>query len=166
MAIVGAPESMIAVGGFTSQGPTKGIYKCIVNESALGKPSVKTGRVPLVLDLFVKGDPNHPEKEGKRLEKYRQWLPMNSDDKEKKALMNGMLRRQIFDAFEIPWLKDEKNNLDARIFTGKTIYVLVGDVKAEDGSFRNGITHLAPTLEKLPQPKVTDAEPANVKRRR
>lgn len=166
MPITGAPENIIAVGGLTSQGPAKGIYKAIVNESVLGKPSNKTGRIPLVLDLFVKGDSNHPEKEGKRLEKYRQWLPMASDDKEKKALMNGMLKRQIFDAFEIPWLKDEKSNFDARILTGKTAYVLIGDVKQEDGSFRNGVTHMAPTLEKLPQPKTTDAEPANVKRRR
>ena len=166
MAIAGAPESTIAVGGLTSQGPTKGVYKVIVNDSSLGKPA-KTGRIPLVLDFYVKGDPNHPEKEGKRLEKYKQWLPMASDDKEKKAQMNGMLDRQVFKAFELPWLKEEKASFDARLFVGKTCFVLVADVKQADGSFRNGVSALASTPEKLPQPKAdTEAGPVKEVRRR
>lgn len=154
--ITGAPEAILAVGGVTSSGPAKGVYRIKVNDSSIGAGSKKTGRVPLVLDLYVTGDNNHPEKEGKRLEKYRQWLPMASDDKEKKATMNGMLMRQVYIPFGITFPKDEKGTLDPRIFAGKTAYVLVGDVKQEDGTFRNGIVSMAAEAEKLPQPRTTE----------
>ena len=151
--ITGAPASAMAVGGAVYDGPPKGVYHVIVNESAIGKPSAKTGRIPLELHLFVKDDPKHPEKEGKKLEKYRQWLPMNSDDVDLKGTMNGMLKRQVYEAFGTDWLKAETDALDPRIFTGKTCYVLVDDCKQADGSFRTGVTHMAGTLEKLPKAK-------------
>lgn len=157
MPINGAPEAILAVGGTTSSGPAKGVYRIKVNDASLGEGSKKTGRVPLVLDLFVTGDENHPEKEGKRLEKYRQWLPMATDDKEKKATMNGMLMRQVYIPFGLNFPKDEKSTLDPRQFAGKIAYVLVGDVKQEDGSHRNGIVAFAAEKEKLPQPRTTES---------
>lgn len=172
LTIQGAPEATYCHGGEQSQGPTKGVYRFFVNEASIGNPSNATGRFPLVLDIFVKGDTNHPEKEGKRLEKYRQWLPMTSDDKEKKATMKGMLNRQVFVPFGLDFPKDEKvGSLDTRIFAGKTGYALVGDVKQQDGTFKNGIVAMAATEDKLPKPRLSTEEPGteakpNGKRRR
>ena len=100
----------------------------------------------------MKNDPNNPGKEGKKLTKVFQSLPMEGDEEDKILTMRGMVKRFLYDGFGIKW-PEKETALDPRDWVGRAAWVQIGDQKGADGQPRAGVTHIAQTAEALPLPK-------------
>lgn len=164
--MVTAATVQVKFGGEFSNGPAKGQYHVIVSDAQIGAAK-SSGRPNITLDIFVKNDPGHPNKEGKRLQKLFQSLPMESDDADKRKSMRGMVKRLCYDGFGVEYPTEEKD-LDPRVWIGKTAWVLVGDQKDQSGQLRTGIVAVAQKQEQLPLPKgaTSTIPPKNGGRRR
>jgi hypothetical protein len=148
-----ASTSPGVVGGSYSTGPAHGQYHCVVNDAAITES--RTGRPMATLKLVVKDDPNHQSKESKGLGRdIRQSLPMDSDDPEKVGVMKGMVKRMLYDGFDMPWPDEamplDKFKAEIRKWVGKQCWVNIGDTKQADGTMGPGVTDVAITQEKLP----------------
>jgi len=154
---IAAPDS-IFVGGAVSTGPAPGDYHVIIEDAAVGTST--SGRGSLNFDLVVKDDPNHAAKEGKKLTKmFNSLADPAQDDEEKQKVMNGILKRQVYDGFGIKW-PTEKKALDHRQFIGKTAWIrLAPRLNPKNGETRTQVVAVAQTADKLPVNKTT-AEPA------
>lgn len=131
MAVSGAP-SALKVGGATSSGPAPGIYRVKVVDASDGKSSQK-GTPYLALEFHGCKDADHPAKEGKKVITQRFYFPGEDADAEKKKSMLGMLKRNLYGGFNLPWPKEEKT-LDARIFVGKECFIKLDfPSKVEEG---------------------------------
>jgi len=161
MAIVAAPMSHLA-GGSYSTGPAKGQFRTVVNDAQLGESS--KGRPQAVLEFVIKGDPNNPSKEGKKLKMW-QSFPIPTDDHDKQESMRGMIKRTLYDGFDKKWPEkpvDEAGMVKyLKELVGAPAYVAVGDTKGPNGEARTGIIAVAQSLEKLPVPKSTRPDGAN-----
>lgn len=159
MAIEGAP--VINIGGAVSTGPEAGDYHILVTDAALGKS--KSERPNLQLELTVKDDPNHAAKEGKKLTKMFQSLPQDSDDEDKRKVMQGMLKRLVYDGFGVKWPTEPKA-LDPRIFVGKKAWIRLAKKKNEQtGEDRSEVVAVALTQDKLPASKGAQTGPVDGK---
>ncbi len=158
---IAAPDSFF-VGGAVSTGPASGDYHVIIEDASLGSSS--SGRGSLNFDLVVKDDPNHPAKEGKKLTKmFNSLADPKTDDEEKIKVMNGILKRQVYDGFGIKWPTDKKA-LDARQFIGKTAWIrLAPRTNPKTGEARTQVTAVAQTADKLPVNKTTGEPAADLK---
>lgn len=131
MGISGAPAAL-KVGGATSSGPAPGIYRVKVVDASTGASSQK-GTPFLALEFHVHKDPEHAAKEGKKLITQRFYFPGDDADAEKVKSMRGMLKRNLYGGFGLPWPKEEKA-LDTRVFVGKEVFVSLGfPSKVEEG---------------------------------
>lgn len=148
MAVQAAPDAAF-VGGEVYNGPELGDYHVIVSDSAMGETN-KKDRKQLILELTVKDDPNHTAMEGKKLTKMWQSFPNAADDDRKRKTMLGIIKRQVYEGFGIPWPKDSKP-LDPRIFTGKSAWVRFGERKDKEGKIRQNITHVVQKQDQLPK---------------
>lgn len=148
MAINGAPDAVL-VGGEVYNGPELGDYHVIVSDAQMGETNNKE-RKQLILEFTVKDDPNHTSMEGKKLTKMWQSFPNEKDDDRKKKTMLGILKRQVYEGFGLPWPKEPKA-LDPRIFAGKTAWVRFGERTDKEGKKRQNITHIVQKLEQLPK---------------
>lgn len=149
-AITGAPSAMKVGGKVGANGPKKGVYHVKVADANI-KFSKQPGERP-GFELTFNGfkDPEHPDKEGKKLLTQTFWGECDIDDAEKKGTMRRMLRDRLFKPFNVEWPKEGKT-VEARIFVGKDIYVLIDSNKEGD---RNEIAAMAKKPEDLPKPKV------------
>ena len=154
---IAAPDS-IFIGGAVSTGPASGDYHVIIEDAQLGTSS--KGRGSLNFDLVVRDDPNHQAKEGKKLTKmFNSLADSKTDDEDKMKMMNGILKRQVFDGFGVKWPTEPKA-LDPRIFVGKTAWIRLAPKKNPNtGEERTQVVAVAQTPDKLPVNKTT-AEPA------
>ena len=130
MAINGAPAALL-VGGAVASGPAAGIYHIKVADAATGESNNDNKTPYLELQFEVHEDPDNAAKEGKKLVKQRYYLGGEKHDEEKKKVMLGMMKRGPYAGFNIPWPKEAKK-LDARIFVGKTAWVLLGAKKKQN----------------------------------
>lgn len=148
MAITAAPDSVL-VGGEVYNGPELGDYHIVVSDASMGETN-KKDRKQLILEFTVKDDTNHTSMEGKKLTKMWQSFPNAADDDRKRKTMLGILKRQVYEGFGLPWPKEPKA-LDPRIFVGKTAWVRFGERKDKEGKLRQSITHIVQKLEQLPK---------------
>jgi len=148
MVIAAAPDGAF-VGGEVYNGPGLGDYHVVVSDAQLGETN-KKDRKQLILELTVKGDPNHASMEGKKLTKMWQSFPNKDDDDQKRKQMLGIIKRQVYEGFGLPWPKESKA-LDPRIFVGKEAWVRFGERKDKEGKMRQNITHVVQKAENLPK---------------
>lgn len=149
MAIAAAPDTAFA-GGPVSTGPAPGDYHVVIQDAQNGVSG--SGRPSLNFDLVVKDDPNHPAKNGKKLTKMFNSLGSaeHGDDEDKLKMMAGILKRQVYDGFSVPWPKERKP-IDPRIFIGKEAWVRLATQKnPKTGEDRSQVVAVAQTLDKLP----------------
>ena len=162
--ITGAPEVMMVGGAVSTGGAKPGIYRCIVTDAATGmsKGDEEKGRPPrpfVELEFAGKGDPEHPTKEGKKVTKQKFYGASGSDDPDKKKMMNGMLKRSVYDGLGLKWPTEGKA-LDPRIFVKKECFIAIGLSKAdaETGDQRPEVQAIAIERAKLPK-KFLEAQP-------
>lgn len=156
MTISGAPAAL-KVGGATSSGPAPGIYHVKVTDVTVGASSQK-GTPYVGLELTVFKDPDHAAKEGKKLTVARFYFPHPDEtDADKVKQTKGMLKRNLYGGFDIPWPKEEKA-VDTRLFSGKEAWVLMGyPSKTEEGEdARCEVRRIAQKREDL-EPKNKDS---------
>jgi len=165
MGITGAPEMMMVGGAVSTGGAKPGVYRVIVTEAAIGmsKGNEALGKPPrpfVELEFFGKGDAEHPTKEGKKVTKQKFYGACGSDDADKRKMMNGMLKRSVYDGLGLKWPTDNKP-LDARIFVKKECFIAIGLSKAdtETGDQRPEVQAIAVERAKLPK-KFLEAAPA------
>lgn len=158
MAINGAATIINGLGGAVSAfGPELGDYHIVVNEIAVSE-SKNSKRPSLELELFVKDDPNHAAREGKKLMRVFIALPFpGTDDDEKLKVMKGMVKRRWFDGLGIKW-PEEGTAFDARKFQGKAGWVRVANGKDKDGQPRPEVVAVALTAQGLGTPKAGKSE--------
>lgn len=158
-------SSTLVGGAYSSGGPELGDYNIVVTDASEGEAKT-SGRKQLVLELSVKGDPNHPGKEGKKLITMRQNLPAESDEPDKVKTINGMLKRMCYDGFGVKWPTEPKP-LDPRIFVGKTAAVRLDKREGTDASGKTteftNVVAVAQSLDGLPKPKAPKAAATNAK---
>lgn len=148
MAISAAPDAAF-VGGEVYNGPELGDYHVIVSDASLGETN-KKDRKQLVLELTVFNDPKHTAMEGKKLTKMWQSFPCAADDEQKRKVMLGIIRRQVYEGFGKPWPKESKA-FDPRIFLGCEAWVRLGERTDKEGKKRQQVTHVVQKLENLPK---------------
>lgn len=149
MAINAAPDAVL-VGGEVYNGPELGDYHVVVSDASMGETNDKK-RKQLILEFTVKGDSGHQSMEDKKLTKMWQSFPNAEDDERKKKTMLGILKRQVYEGFGLPWPKEPKA-LDPRIFVGKTAWVRFGEkFDKKNNKMRQNITHIVQKLEQLPK---------------
>mgnify|MGYP003420347621 CR=1 FL=1 len=155
-AITGAPSAMKVGGKVGANGPKRGIYHVKVADANI-KYSKQPGERP-GFELTFNGfkDSEHPDKEGKKLLTQTFWGECDIDDNDKKETMRRMLRDRLFKPFGVEWPKEGKS-VEARIFQGKDIYVLIDANKDGD---RNEIAAMAKKPEDLPKLKAAKSEEA------
>lgn len=149
---IGAPQSTkMKVGGAVSNGPKDGVYRAIVVDVGVGESTGKSKRPYVQLEFHGKGDSDNPNYNGKRILTAKFYGAAPSDDKEKAAQMNGMLKNRLYRGFDIPWPKEGKD-LDPRIFLKKEVFILLGKGKAnESGDQYAEVKAIALKRDKLPR---------------
>lgn len=135
MAAIGEAVQVM-MGGRFSNGPAKGVYHGIVTEAAVG--DTQKGGKKLSITVFGKDDPDHPEKEGKKLFTFSQTFPSESQDADTQDRMRGMWKRIIYDGFGLKWSTEPKP-FDARQLVGKQAYFVVDEKKDQNGAPRNDV---------------------------
>lgn len=136
------------MGGAYSSGPAKGVYRGIVQEAAIA--DTQSGGKKLSLTIFGKNDPDHPDKEGKKLFTFSQTFPSANQPAETQSLVKGIWKRLIYDGFGLKWSTEAKP-FDQRQLVGKEAFFLVDEKKQADKSMRNDVVAIALEKDKLPQ---------------
>lgn len=146
-------EGLFIVGGEYSSGfhIDAGNYHVKVKDASNGE--TKSGdRGRLNIELMYFNDPNHAAKEGKTLIKTGQNYASPNDDADKKKMMNGFLKRLIFDGFGLEWPKAGKA-FDPRLLVGREAWVQIRPQGADAGEFAGSpqLYAVAQNVEDLPK---------------